>query len=121
MADTRKAETFLDATLHGTDFDVCDEAAATAYCEGVEFCADLVDFHIGINGAWSATSKEGASITSYARIGYTPYSAELLQAVLDSDCAFYVHRADDDGYTKHDMRELQATQTEGLKALLAIR
>jgi len=105
--NARPASDFLNASLFETGYDVCLDRAKAKYDA---FSADLNDFasvHVSVNGTWGATTKTGGSVSSYEGIGYHAYTSDLLQAILDSDCPFYVYRIENDELVKHDMRELQ--------------
>jgi len=111
--NSRPASAFLNADAFRTGYDVDLVRSQNRYRDELSKCADYVDFHIGINGVWSATTKGGADVSSYERIGYHAYSADLLQAALDSDCAFIVHRVENGTIVDYDLRELQADAAGG--------
>ncbi len=108
--NARSVSAFLDASAFRTSFDVSKDRGKERYQRELLCCAEYVTFHIGINGTWSATTREGGSVTSYEGIGYHAYTAELLQAVLDSDCAFVIHRLEDGKIVDYDMRAIARLQ-----------
>jgi hypothetical protein len=107
------ASAFLNSLAFTTDFDVDDEKMEKRYEQEAAKCAEYTEFSIAINGVWSARTKSGGCVSSYERIGYHAYSADLLQAALDSDCAIYVYRNGDNGIVKHDLRAMQTKAWAG--------
>jgi len=114
--NARPARDFLDAPSFGTDFDVDEDRSEQRYQDELKRCEGYTAFHIGINGTWSAKCKDGGHVSSYEGIGYHAYTADLLQAVLDSDCAFIVHRLEDDEIVDYDMRRLQREHAEAVES-----
>jgi len=102
------ASAFLNSLAFSTDFDVDDEKMEKRYEQEAAKCAEYTEFSISITGVWSARTKDGGHVSSYERIGYHAYSADMLQAALDSDCAIYVYRVDDGKLVKHNLRDIQA-------------
>jgi len=106
--NSRPASAFLNASAFHTAFDGGVDRGAEKYRETFELCKGFKAFHIGAYGTWSADCKDGSFMSSYEGIGYHAYTAYLLQAVLDSDCAFFVHRLENGGIVTYDMRAMQA-------------
>ena len=104
---TRPANAFLNPGDFRTPFDTVADKRESRYCDELKRCKDYAEFHIAINGTWSATTHDGGSVTSYERIGYHSYTADLLRAVLDSDCAFIVHRWEGNKVVDYDVRAMQ--------------
>ncbi len=102
---------FLDPTNFHTDFDIHSASKDEKYRRGLADCTEFSEVCIGINDVWSATGKNGALVRSYERIGYHPYTADLLLAFLDSDCAFFVYRDENGHIVKYDIRAMQAEGT----------
>ena len=105
--NARPASDFLNPGLFRTDFDTDVDRRELRYGDELAKCKEYRAFHIGVNGTWSATTHCGGSVSSYEGIGYHAYTADLLRAVLDSDCAFIVHRIEDGKIVDYDVRAMQ--------------
>lgn len=109
--NARPASDFLNPELFRTGFDTDADKREDRYQKELARCRDYTIFHIGANGTWSATTKDGGSVSSYEGIGYHAYTADLLRAVLDSDCPFIVHRDDGKGINPFNIRMMQRMVT----------
>src|SRR5271157_1551404 len=104
----RPASDFLNAFNFRTVLDVSKDCKGQRYFKALEEMRGYTAFHIGAENVWSADCKGGSYLSSYEGIGYHSNTAELLQAALDSDCAFYVYRYEGNNPVKYDIRAMQA-------------
>jgi len=61
---------------------------------GVGTAGDMERISIAVNNVWSGRSKDGASVSSYEKIGYHAGSVDFIRGVLAADCPVYVYRWD---------------------------
>lgn len=59
---------------------------------GLNTGKSAAEFHIGRNGIWSTTNKDGSTTFSYERLGYHANTAYFFQGVLESGVAIVDHR-----------------------------
>jgi len=105
MTDSAQCDVhdFLNSMLFETDHDVDNDIVEQRFRLETLACTEYTEFTVDVRGYWHAKTKSGVRINGGEKIGYHPYTVELLQAVLNADCEFWVYRADG----KHDMRQLQ--------------
>jgi hypothetical protein len=85
----------IDWTHYKTDF---DEIAANRarrdedYERGLEAGNRAIKFHIGVNGVWATSNKDGSHTSSTEMLGYHANTAYFLRGVLDSGVQVMDHR-----------------------------
>ena len=101
MKSDYSASDFLDPEKFRTGHDVCEARAQQRYHDGCETCRAYEEVTIAINDTVGAKVKgprgQTGQANGYERLGYHAYTADFLQAILDSGCPVWVARIGSDG------------------------
>jgi len=117
MRSKYAASDFLDPSKFRTGHDVCRSKSRQRYLAGRKACKDYSEIHIAINDTVSAILKTGKGQSNgYEKLGYAAYTAQYLQAILDSGCPVFVHRIDSDGeHTETQIKPASPGESEWSK------
>ena len=92
----KPAHEYLIPENFRTDWDgrAGDAKREEQYRTGLHWSGKCSRISIGTNSVWSATTKEGSSVSSYEGIGYHSCTADLLRGFLDGPAEIVVYRRD---------------------------
>lgn len=92
-----------------------DLRSEEAYQKGLELGKECQKITIATNNVWGASTKDGASISSYEKIGYHSHTEELLRGFWDSGCPIQVYYSTESSYGSivfshagHDWEDLRS-------------
>lgn len=75
-----------------------DMKTEEAYQRGLKQGQDSTLITIATNNVWGARTKDGASVSSYEKIGYHAGTEELLRGFWNSDCPIRVYYSTSSSY-----------------------
>jgi hypothetical protein len=70
---------------------------AKRFADGLDYAEEMESVTIATNNVWGGRAKNGASVSSYEKIGYHAGSEAFLRGLVFAGCPVCVYRDSDDG------------------------